>query len=87
MSLEMLVIIYGIRLGKDTSFIQRVSSDRFFMKPIKLTRIKTLCSVEISSAESSLRGHEGPVLSVDSAGHALHVFVNGKFSGNKKYDI
>lgn len=87
MSLEILVIIYGIRLGKDTFFIQRVSSKRFFMKPIELIQIKTLCSIEISPTESSLRGHEGPVLSVDSAGHALHVFVNGKFSGNKKYDI
>lgn len=52
------------------------------METIKLIRIKTLCSVEISPSESSLRGHQGPVLSIDSAGHALHVFVNGKFIGN-----
>ncbi|KAG6436226.1 hypothetical protein SASPL_101111 [Salvia splendens] len=39
-------------------------------------------SVEISPAESFLRGGQGPVLSVDSAGHVLHVFVNGKFLGS-----
>ncbi|XP_042042669.1 beta-galactosidase 3-like [Salvia splendens] len=39
-------------------------------------------SVQISPAESFLRGGQGPVLSVDSAGHALHVFVNGKFLGS-----
>ncbi|XP_047982529.1 beta-galactosidase 3-like [Salvia hispanica] len=39
-------------------------------------------SVEINPAESFLHGGQGPVLSVDSAGHALHVFVNGKFLGS-----
>ncbi|KAG6383355.1 hypothetical protein SASPL_156895 [Salvia splendens] len=39
-------------------------------------------SVQISPSESFLHGGQGPVLSVNSAGHALHVFVNGKFLGS-----
>lgn len=36
----------------------------------------------ISPSESSLHGGGSPVLSVASAGHALHVFVNGQLSGD-----
>ncbi|KAL1544226.1 Beta-galactosidase 3 [Salvia divinorum] len=39
-------------------------------------------SVQISPTESFLHGGQGPVISVDSAGHALHIFVNGKFLGS-----
>ncbi|GMI91294.1 beta-galactosidase 5 [Hibiscus trionum] len=39
-------------------------------------------SVDISPSESFLRGGRKPTLNVDSAGHALHVFVNGQFSGS-----
>ncbi|XP_059647641.1 beta-galactosidase 3-like [Cornus florida] len=39
-------------------------------------------SVEISPSESFLRGAQHPVLSVQSAGHALHVFINGHLSGS-----
>ncbi|XP_047970770.1 beta-galactosidase 3-like [Salvia hispanica] len=39
-------------------------------------------SVQISPSESFLHGGQGPVLSVNSAGHALHVFVNGKLLGS-----
>ncbi|XVE69810.1 hypothetical protein DITRI_Ditri10aG0021500 [Diplodiscus trichospermus] len=38
-------------------------------------------SVDISPSESFLRGQK-PTLNVDSAGHALHVFINGQFSGS-----
>lgn len=39
-------------------------------------------SVVISPSESSQHGGGSPVLSVASAGHALHVFVNGQLSGS-----
>ncbi|GAA0153644.1 galactosidase [Lithospermum erythrorhizon] len=46
-------------------------------------------SVSISSSESFLRGGELPTLMVQSAGHALHVFINGQLagsaSGNREY--
>ncbi|GAB4839432.1 Beta-galactosidase 3 [Ancistrocladus abbreviatus] len=40
-----------------------------------------MTNVEISSAESFLRGR-APTLTVQSAGHALHVFINGRLSGS-----
>ncbi|KAK8601310.1 hypothetical protein V6N12_051147 [Hibiscus sabdariffa] len=40
-----------------------------------------LC-VDISPSESFLRGGQKPTLNVDSAGHALHVYINGQFSGS-----
>ena len=40
-----------------------------------------ISSVDIKSSESFLRGGKLPVLSIESAGHALHVFVNGQLSG------
>ncbi|KAE8715543.1 Beta-galactosidase 5 [Hibiscus syriacus] len=39
-------------------------------------------SVDISPSESFLGGGQKPSLNVDSAGHALHVFINGQFSGS-----
>ncbi|KAL6295642.1 hypothetical protein ACE6H2_003784 [Prunus campanulata] len=39
-----------------------------------------MTNVDISSSE--LRGGKQPTLTVQSAGHALHVFVNGQFSGS-----
>ncbi|XWS21015.1 hypothetical protein CRYUN_Cryun30bG0018700 [Craigia yunnanensis] len=39
-------------------------------------------SVDISPSESFLRGGQKPTLNVDSAGHALHVFINGQFLGS-----
>ncbi|XP_022158679.1 beta-galactosidase 5-like [Momordica charantia] len=41
-----------------------------------------MTSVGISSSEAFLRGEQKPTLSVQSAGHALHVFINGQFSGS-----
>ncbi|KAH6781303.1 beta galactosidase 1 [Perilla frutescens var. frutescens] len=37
--------------------------------------------VRIDSREGFLKGGKWPVLSVNSAGHALHVFINGQLSG------
>ncbi|KAJ1408011.1 Glycoside hydrolase, family 35 [Sesbania bispinosa] len=41
-----------------------------------------ITSVDISSSESFLRGGHKPSISVHSAGHAVHVFINGKFAGS-----
>ncbi|KAL0553416.1 hypothetical protein IC582_007311 [Cucumis melo] len=41
-----------------------------------------MTSVGISSSEAFLRGGQKPTLSVRSAGHAVHVFINGQFSGS-----
>lgn len=38
-------------------------------------------SVNIAQNENFLKTGVWPYLSVDSAGHALHVFVNGKYAG------
>ncbi|KAF4364158.1 hypothetical protein G4B88_029135 [Cannabis sativa] len=41
-----------------------------------------ITSVNIPSSESFLRGGRKPTLSVQSAGDAVHVFINGKYSGS-----
>ncbi|MQL78912.1 hypothetical protein Taro_011332 [Colocasia esculenta] len=41
-----------------------------------------ITSVDISASEGYLNGGELPVIIVQSAGHALHVFVNGELSGS-----
>ncbi|CAA7404056.1 unnamed protein product [Spirodela intermedia] len=57
------------------------------LEQINVTRDMTdylwyITSVDISPSESCLRGGKPPVLSVQSAGHALHIFVNGRLSGS-----
>lgn len=42
-----------------------------------------LLSVKIEGNEEFLKSGKYPVLSVLSAGHALHVFVNGQLSGRQ----
>ncbi|KAJ0026059.1 hypothetical protein Pint_09031 [Pistacia integerrima] len=41
-----------------------------------------MTSVDIGSSESFLRGGQKPTLTIESAGHAVHVFINGQFSGS-----
>ncbi|GKU90013.1 hypothetical protein SLEP1_g4066 [Rubroshorea leprosula] len=41
-----------------------------------------ITSVDISPSESFLRGGQKPTLTVDSAGHAVHIFINGLLSGS-----
>lgn len=41
-----------------------------------------MTSVDISQSESFLHGGKPPVLTVQSAGHAIHVFINGQLSGS-----
>lgn len=43
-----------------------------------------ICSVNIASNEGFLKTGEWPLLTVMSAGHALHVFINGKLAGDLK---
>ena len=43
-------------------------------------------SVKIDSNEGFLRSGRNPVLKVYSAGHALHVFINGRLSG-ERHDV
>ncbi|KAG6776519.1 hypothetical protein POTOM_020032 [Populus tomentosa] len=57
------------------------------MEQINVTRDTTdylwyITSVNINPSESFLRGGQWPTLTVESAGHALHVFINGQFSGS-----
>lgn len=47
----------------------------------KINRSFRGSSVDIKASESFLRGGKWPTLTVDSAGHAVHVFVNGHFYG------
>ncbi|WOL17569.1 beta-galactosidase 5-like [Canna indica] len=41
-----------------------------------------ITSVDVSPSEGYLRGGQLPVLTVQSAGHALHIFINGQLSGS-----
>ncbi|KAI4316864.1 hypothetical protein L6164_024804 [Bauhinia variegata] len=57
------------------------------LEQINVTKDRTdylwyITSVDISLSESFLRGGHRPTISVQSAGHAVHVFVNGQFSGS-----
>lgn len=38
-------------------------------------------SVDVSPSERFLQGGQLPSLTVQSAGHALHIFINGELSG------
>ncbi|ERM94020.1 beta-galactosidase [Amborella trichopoda] len=56
------------------------------LEQINVTRDTTdylwyMTDVDISSSESFLNGGELPVLSAQSAGHALHAFINGQLAG------
>ncbi|XP_077233745.1 beta-galactosidase 5-like [Tasmannia lanceolata] len=67
---------------EDNSMISAVG----LLEQINITRDTTdylwyMTSVEINPSESFLRGGKVPTLSVQSTGHALHVFINGQLSG------
>ena len=47
-----------------------------------MTFFVTFSSVNIASNEGFLKNGKDPYLTVMSAGHVLHVFVNGKLSGS-----
>ena len=46
-----------------------------------------LSSVNIDANEGFIKRGQSPVLTVMSAGHALHVFINGQLSGNDIFPI
>ncbi|KAL2521087.1 Beta-galactosidase 3 [Forsythia ovata] len=57
------------------------------LEQINITRDSTdylwyMTSIDIGSTESFLRGGQKPTLTVNSRGHAIHVFVNGQLSGS-----
>lgn len=65
-----------------------LKSMKFFVSLLSSQQLKSHCflvcmphSVDISSSESFLRGGNKPSISVHSAGHAVHVFINGQFLG------
>ncbi|KAK4429296.1 Beta-galactosidase 3 [Sesamum alatum] len=41
-----------------------------------------ITNIDIGSSESFLRGGQKPTLTVNSRGHALHVFINGQLAGS-----
>ncbi|KAL7117383.1 hypothetical protein ACP275_03G068700 [Erythranthe tilingii] len=41
-----------------------------------------ITSIDIGSSESFLRGGQKPTLTVNSKGHAVHVFINGQLAGS-----
>lgn len=43
-------------------------------------------SVNIPSNEAFLKNGQNPVLTVMSAGHAMHVFINGQPSGRQNWE-
>lgn len=47
----------------------------------QLFQILFLSSISIEQDEQFLRTGNYPVLAISSAGHALHVFVNGEYAG------
>ncbi|KAL5570284.1 hypothetical protein UlMin_026859, partial [Ulmus minor] len=53
------------------------------LEQVNLTRDSTdfLC-LAVTSSESFLQGGQKPILNVKSAGDALHVFINGQYSGS-----
>ncbi|KAL2498402.1 Beta-galactosidase 3 [Abeliophyllum distichum] len=57
------------------------------LEQINITRDSTdylwyMTSIDIGSTESFLRRGQKPTLTVNSRGHAIHVFVNGQLSGS-----
>ncbi|KAL5557960.1 hypothetical protein UlMin_034171 [Ulmus minor] len=57
------------------------------LEQVNLTRDSTdylwyTTSLDITSSESFLQGGQKPILNVQSAGDALHVFINGQYSGS-----
>ncbi|KAB1203774.1 Beta-galactosidase 3 [Morella rubra] len=57
------------------------------LEQINVTRDATdylwyMTSVDINPMESFLRGGQKPTLTVQSSGHAVHIFINGQYSGS-----
>lgn len=44
-------------------------------------------SVDVSPSEKFLQGGKPPSITVQSAGHTLHVFINGQLSGKLSLSV
>jgi len=53
----------------------------------KINYCPFLSSVNIDANEGFIKSGQSPVLTVMSAGHALHVFINGQLSGSDIFSI
>lgn len=64
------------------SFSNNFPLRKYFLKAINIDSLTSfLPSVKIDPNEGFLKSGKYPVLTVLSAGHALHVFVNGQLGG------
>ncbi|KAJ8762126.1 hypothetical protein K2173_007276 [Erythroxylum novogranatense] len=64
----------------------RITADGL-LEQINVTRDNSdylwyMTSIDISPSEAFLRGRQQPTLTVQSAGHGVHVFINGQFAGS-----
>ncbi|KAG6471669.1 hypothetical protein ZIOFF_069115 [Zingiber officinale] len=73
-------LLEQINITRDTSdYLWYITSVQSHMN---LYIIIIIFSVNINPTEGFLRSGELPVLTVQSAGHALHIFINGQLSGS-----
>lgn len=72
--------ICGIRSGIYTFFAVYVLSSDLISSGILLQF--SVCSTEVKGDEPYLEDGSQTVLHVDSLGHVLHAFVNGKLEGD-----
>ncbi|KAK6136549.1 hypothetical protein DH2020_029709 [Rehmannia glutinosa] len=75
--------------GEDTTLIEDSSTFTAIglLEQINVTRDNSdylwyTTSIDIGSSESFLRGGRKPILTVNSRGHAIHVFINGQLAGS-----
>ncbi|XP_054818524.1 beta-galactosidase 5 [Prosopis cineraria] len=68
--------------GSGTSMVSAGLLDQIDVTRDRSDYLWYTTSVDISSSESFLKGGHRPSISVQSAGHAVHVFVNGQFIGS-----
>ncbi|KAK6115296.1 hypothetical protein DH2020_007565 [Rehmannia glutinosa] len=75
--------------AKDTTLIEESSTFTAIglLEQINVTRDNSdylwyTTSIDIGSSESFLRGGQKPILTVNSKGHAIHVFINGQLAGS-----
>ena len=75
---------------KTIFFLISASLTDFLTQPLLLTSIAKICSyfcsIELKDSDLPTNGNGEAVLSLSSKGHAVHVFVNKKLSGNTTID-
>ncbi|KAI3464903.1 hypothetical protein Pfo_021566 [Paulownia fortunei] len=75
--------------GEDTTSLEDSSTFTAIglLEQINVTRDSSdylwyITSIDIGSSESFLQGGQKPTLTVNSRGHAVHVFINGQLAGS-----